>query len=89
MEQIAALDQTKLKLYYVPRGTATKKHNTLNLLENRYSNLKGSFMEAMNAFIGSATSPSHEQILSALGESAAAWKVLLSWLTEKVVNVQE
>jgi len=46
-------------------------------------------MEAMNAFIGSATSPSHEQILSALGESAAAWKVLLSWLTEKVVNVQE
>ncbi len=46
-------------------------------------------MDFPNAFIGIKTQPSTKEVATKLGESAAAWKDLLDWLSAKAIDCKE
>jgi len=46
-------------------------------------------MDIPNAFVGRRDKPSSQEVIAALGPSAAPWNELLTWMTEHKVDVQE
>jgi len=50
---------------------------------------EGDRMDVPNAFIGKATMPTADEVAAVLGSAADVWKLLVDWMAERGVAVQE